>query len=486
MQDKQDFTLGVVSSIEEDIIDANLSKRFRLWLNRKKQKKRILSIVAVAASFALVFTSVLLYVLLAKQVPVYQGMTVSNEAPTVQVAAPIRADGATLPSATPLSASALRLANPAAKTGIPSTVAQEINTPPTVTENPTYYAQVNENIYIHVHISNPDGFEILSFTLNGVKYSSYMFESGSDLETLILKYDVGDTKGVQQYTIDAIKYVDGQKVKDVRMDGEQTIEVLVGSDAQGFSFNEQLYGWDLSIAPAWSDSFVGDRRLLSLALYEGSTLLRQLDPSATEIEDLPASKRLLLVGTYLENGSTVTVRTVLQTPPQSQGLTVINGVITGIGSCTDTVLYLNMPIADSAFAGNRHITEVYFGSGVTSIGGGAFTGCDLLREIVIPKKVSFLSSAFAHCANLTSVRIECTDFKIGTGVMHKFDPVSNSYRIPFYFSGMFAGCTALSEVYFAGTAAQWAQAAREVEGWEIPHNITVHCQDTDIVLVPMQ
>jgi hypothetical protein len=95
-----------------------------------------------------------------------------------------------------------------------------------------YYAKPGESIYITVHLSNPDKFEILSFTLNGEKYSSYMFESGSDLENLILKVKVGQVEGMISYTIDAIKYVDGEEIKDVRMDGKQTVEVGVYTEKQ--------------------------------------------------------------------------------------------------------------------------------------------------------------------------------------------------------------------------------------------------------------
>lgn len=55
-----------------------------------------------------------------------------------------------------------------------------------------YYASKNQDIYITIHLSNPSGFEIVSFTLNAKKWANYMFEPGSDLENLILKLNVGD------------------------------------------------------------------------------------------------------------------------------------------------------------------------------------------------------------------------------------------------------------------------------------------------------
>ena len=97
-----------------------------------------------------------------------------------------------------------------------------------------YYADKNEDIYITVKLSNPDSYEILSFTLNGKKYSNYMFEEGSDMENLVLKVNVGDAGGIVEYTIDAIKYVDGTDIKDVRMDGDKTVKAGVRASDQTY------------------------------------------------------------------------------------------------------------------------------------------------------------------------------------------------------------------------------------------------------------
>ena len=97
-----------------------------------------------------------------------------------------------------------------------------------------YYADKNEDIYITVKLLNPDSYEILSFTLNGKKYSNYMFEDGSDMENLVLKVNVGDVGGIVEYTIDAIKYVDGTDIKDVRMDGDRTVKAGVRASDQTY------------------------------------------------------------------------------------------------------------------------------------------------------------------------------------------------------------------------------------------------------------
>lgn len=97
-----------------------------------------------------------------------------------------------------------------------------------------YYADKNQNVFITIKLSNPDSYEILSFTLNGKKYSNYMFEDGSDMENLVLKVNVGNVGGIHDYTIDAIKYVDGTEIKDVRMDGNRTVKAGVRASDQTY------------------------------------------------------------------------------------------------------------------------------------------------------------------------------------------------------------------------------------------------------------
>lgn len=94
------------------------------------------------------------------------------------------------------------------------------------------YSFVNpeEDFYITVKLYNPDNYVILRFQLNGVVYQSYQFEDGSDSENLILKVNSGLLPGVIDYTLDEIKYIDdadGNAIKDVVIEGNQTISVGV-------------------------------------------------------------------------------------------------------------------------------------------------------------------------------------------------------------------------------------------------------------------
>lgn len=98
-------------------------------------------------------------------------------------------------------------------------------------ETTRYYVDAGQKFIVEVHLSNPDSYEIVSFTLNNTKYANYMFEKGSTLELLLLEVTAPETSGYLDLTIDAIKYVDGTEIKDVRMDGSKTIKAGVAYTA---------------------------------------------------------------------------------------------------------------------------------------------------------------------------------------------------------------------------------------------------------------
>ena len=87
-----------------------------------------------------------------------------------------------------------------------------------------YYVSPNEIFTIEIHLSNPNQYEIQSFTLNGKKYSNYMFKDGSTMELLLLETTAPSTPRYFEYTIDAIKYIDGTEIKDVAMTGDKTVK----------------------------------------------------------------------------------------------------------------------------------------------------------------------------------------------------------------------------------------------------------------------
>ena len=115
---------------------------------------------------------------------------------------------------------------------------------------------------------------------------------------------------------------------------------------------------------------------------------------------------------YNANGATLYAKWIdLEGLEQSAGLEIENGMIVGIGTCTDNELILNMPIAEGAFIGCDTITKVIFGEGVTSIGYRAFgnsgIGCDKLTEVVflsaVPPEIGsdVFGSTWNHAAGFT-------------------------------------------------------------------------------------
>ena len=301
MNKKQKLFLNTVSEIDDEILTRTSKKRYFL-LERLKMRNRtrnwFIGIGSAAASILLLIIGIMLIMqnLIPgtgggtqpnvppvgdpKQVPVYQGMTVSNEMPVIESAS------------APFESLVLSNSNHVYgnqkvdkdkpfgenKKPIKDAVSDSLQV---VGSADGYFAKPNEDIYITVHINNPDDFEILSFTLNGIKYSDYMFEAGSDLENLILKVNVGDVEGVVSYTIDAIKYVDGTEIKDVRMEGDDTVSVTVqpktlptaSVSGETLGFNGVSLTVNVTDPKALIKATEGDG--LYAMLYDGETILAQ-------------------------------------------------------------------------------------------------------------------------------------------------------------------------------------------------------------------
>ena len=231
MSDKNSVKLRVLSEIDDGILEKNSILRAKLFRKPKMNRKMLVSIYAAAACLLLIGGSLLALIsLLTKQVPIYQGMTVSQSTP-VSVMHDLPDSPTYLSVATPplLRGPKEDREEKEKKEKLKDAVRDTLDIK---AADSMYYAKPGEDVYVTVHISNPDDFEILSFTLNGKKYSSYMFEEGSNMENIIIKVNVGEATGISEYTIDAIKYVDGAEIKDVRMDGERTVRIGIYTENQ--------------------------------------------------------------------------------------------------------------------------------------------------------------------------------------------------------------------------------------------------------------
>lgn len=95
-----------------------------------------------------------------------------------------------------------------------------------------YYVEAGEWFYLNIFLSNPDSYEIQSFTLNGVKYASYMFETGSTLEKIVLHLQAPEQPGYFTFHIEAMKYIDNEDIRDVEMNADTTIRVGIPYENQ--------------------------------------------------------------------------------------------------------------------------------------------------------------------------------------------------------------------------------------------------------------
>ena len=225
-----------------------------------------------------------------KQVPVYQGMTVSNEMPMIESAS------------APFESLVLSNSNHVygnqkvdkdkpfgeGKKPIKDAVSDSLQ----ITGAPEgYFAQAGQTIYITVHFDNPDLFEIWSFTLGGQPKQVGMegFVVGHDLQTVTVPMVIPeDAEGMIEYTIDAIKYVDGTEFKDVRMEGDDTVRVTVTPEIQPTaSIENTTIGNDritftVSVAdPAALIAATEGEKLLAV-LYDGEALLFQKEISLSK------------------------------------------------------------------------------------------------------------------------------------------------------------------------------------------------------------
>ncbi len=289
MDNKKKTMLRSLSNLNDDVVEKQTAKRIQLLegLHKKRRNKRLfITIGSMAASLALIATAVVLLVnVLTKQVPIYTGMTVSAAEETdvlyAEQANGPRYNADAINKNGSLAGDFTGREAPASFGTLGDVLDLSDGTPD------MYYAKPNETVLVTVHFDNPDDFEILSFTLNGEKYASHMFRDGSDMENIIVEVNVGSAAGVVEYTIDAIKYVDGTKIKDVRMDGDRTVRIGVWSDEQPAATVGALsVGFDsVSFSVSASDTLElvekSEGKLQAL-LYDGTEIVARKELSPTE------------------------------------------------------------------------------------------------------------------------------------------------------------------------------------------------------------
>ena len=303
MSKDRNTSLDIISNLDEEIIARNSERRYKLL--SKPHRKPILKYVMIMAAAVLLLALVGGVIIASlggklfgeqdpyltsdgRMVPIYQGMTVSKHAPNASVAIDMSGvqtlDLGDDPAVDAPSEeeSDVDQENPFDKAEGEATIEDAIGAIVEVVgpAEKIYYAKKNEDLYVTIHVNNPDSVEILSFTLNGVKYSSYMFEKGSDMENLVLKCNAGEVSGLVEYTIDAIKYIDGTDIKDVRMEGDQTVTVGVYTENQPYAkLSDEVVGHShISFSATVSDPhplITSEEDNVFAVLYDGEHIVAQ-------------------------------------------------------------------------------------------------------------------------------------------------------------------------------------------------------------------
>ncbi len=115
-------------------------------------------------------------------------------------------------------------------------------------------------------------------------------------------------------------------------------------------------------------------------------------------------------------------------------------------------------ISDSAFSGCSSLTKIVIPSSVTSIGQHAFGFCSSLADVKLPGSLTSLDSTFTSCEGLTKISIpegidviDYSAFYNCTNLKEITLPVSLKQVSSFAFQN----CSSLTDVYYAGTEAEW-------------------------------
>ena len=143
------------------------------------------------------------------------------------------------------------------------------------------------------------------------------------------------------------------------------------------------------------------------------------------------------------------------------GTSATTPFITGIGTCKDTTLYINMRVKDFAFFENKNIKSVVAGKGAEFMG-SPFWYCENLESVVYKEGVTSLGTdAFSGCINLKSVTIPSSVKTIESGAF--WGSGIESITIP---SGVteigdraFMNCPNLKSIVIPNTVTEIGEAA---------------------------
>ena len=151
------------------------------------------------------------------------------------------------------------------------------------------------------------------------------------------------------------------------------------------------------------------------------------------------------------------------------------------------------------FTGNKTITSVTIGDGITSIGSKAFVGCSALTDVEIPGSVTTIAGeAFADCSVLTSIVIPSSVTSLGAWAFRfcsSLESVEIQGEITTIDSYVFGNCTSLKSITIPSSVTSIGYAAfyacSSLENVEIPASVTTigeyafsNCYDITNIDIP--
>lgn len=170
--------------------------------------------------------------------------------------------------------------------------------------------------------------------------------------------------------------------------------------------------------------------------------------------------------------------------------------VSGIGTCTDTALYIPKValagdcagrtvtgVGNGAFNNQSQLTSVTIPNTVTSIGASAFASC-YDAKITIPGSVTSIGGyAFGLCGEITEIAIPEGVTLISSYVFSGCSELA-SVTIPHGVTeikvGAFENCNALKTITFKGTKAEWESITKDSAWISGATGYTVKCTDGDI------
>lgn len=172
--------------------------------------------------------------------------------------------------------------------------------------------------------------------------------------------------------------------------------------------------------------------------------------------------------------------------------------VSGIGTCTDTDLYIPKValvdgdcagltvtgVGDNAFMEENGFTSVTIPNTVTSIGNSAFIFCNGLKKITIPGSVTSLEAkAFNGCERIEEIVIPdgITEIHFWTfRSCNKLKSVTIPNSVATISYNAFEYCSALETITFNGTMAEWESITKGSDWNANTPAYTIYCTDGEI------